>query len=100
MEGQTPYPSVPEEVIPEVQDLLGQMQAGTFDRFDIFSGPLNDNQGNEIIPAGTSLTQSDLEGLSEGYMSAFSIEGREPCTICMDYLVEGFDPTAEIPPLE
>ncbi|MCB0155225.1 MAG: BMP family ABC transporter substrate-binding protein [Anaerolineae bacterium] len=100
MEGQTPYPSVPESVIPEVREMLGQMQAGTFDRFDIFAGPMNDNQGNEVIPAGVSLTQSDLEGLSEGYMAAFSIEGREPCTICMDYLVEGFDPTAEIPPLE
>jgi hypothetical protein len=32
-------------------------------------------------------------------MSAFSITGREPCTICMDFLVEGFDPAAEIPPL-
>jgi basic membrane protein A len=100
MEGQQPYPSVPESVIPEVQDVLSQMQAGTFDRFAIFTGPINDNQGNEVIPAGVSLSQSDLEGLSEGYMSAFGILGREPCTICMDYLVEGFDPTAEIPPLE
>ena len=100
MEGEEPYPSVPEEVIPEVREVIAQMQAGEFTRFDIFSGPLNDNQGNEIIPEGVSLTQSDLEGLSEGYMAAFGIEGREPCTICMDYLVEGFDPTAEIPPLE
>jgi len=100
MEGQTPYPSVPESVIPEVQDTLARMQSGEFTRFDIFTGPINDNQGNEVVPAGVSLTQSDLEGLSEGYMGAFSITGREPCTICMDYLVEGFDPTAEIPPLE
>ncbi len=100
MEGQQPYPSVPESVIPEVREMLAQMQAGTFTRFDIFTGPINDNQGNEVIPAGVSLTQSDLEGLTEGYMAAFNITGREPCTICMDYLVEGFDPTAEIPPLE
>jgi basic membrane protein A len=99
MEGQEPYTSVPESVIPEVQELLGQMQAGEFTRFDIFTGPINDNQGNEVIPAGVSLTQSDLEGLSGEYMTAFEITGREPCTICMDYLVEGFDPTAEIPPL-
>ncbi|HMQ54324.1 MAG TPA: BMP family ABC transporter substrate-binding protein [Anaerolineae bacterium] len=99
MEGQEPYPSVPESVIPEVEELLGQMQAGEFTRFDIFSGPINDNQGNEVIPAGTTLTQSDLEGLSADYMAAFDITGREACTICMDYLVEGFDPTAEIPPL-
>ncbi len=99
MECQEPYPSVPASVIPEMQDVLGQMQAGTFNRFTMFTGPINDNQGNEVIPAGVSLSQSDLEGLSEGYMSAFSIEGREPCTICMGYLVEGFDSTAEIPPL-
>lgn len=100
MEGQEPYASVPESVIPEVEEVLAQMQAGEFTRFDIFTGPINDNQGNEVIPDGVSLTQSDLEGLSEGYMSAFGIEGREPCTICMDYLVEGFDSTAEIPPLD
>jgi basic membrane protein A len=99
MEGQTPYPSVPESVIPEVESVIGQMQSDEFNRFSIFTGPINDNQGNEVIPAGVSLTQSDLEGLAEGYMAAFSISGREPCTICMDYLVEGFDPTAEIPPL-
>lgn len=99
MEGQEPYPSVPESVIPQVQEVLAQMKSGEFDRFDIFTGPINDNQGNVVIPAGVSLTQSDLEGLSDGYMSAFGITGREACTICMDYLVEGFDPTAEIPPL-
>jgi basic membrane protein A len=99
MEGQTPYPSVPAAVVPEVQAVLAQMQSGEFNRFSIFTGPINDNQGNEVISAGVSLTQSDLEGLSEGYMSAFGIAGREPCTICMDFLVEGFDPTAEIPPL-
>lgn len=100
MEGQTPYPSVPESVIPEVEEVLGQMTAGEFGRFDIFSGPINDNQGNVVIPEGQSLTQSDLEGLSEGYMADFGITGREPCTICMNFLVEGFDPTAEIPPLQ
>lgn len=100
MEGQEPYPSVPDSVIPEVQDLLDQMLAGEFTRFDIFTGPINDNQGNVVIPEGTTLTQSDLEGLSQGYMDAFGITGREPCTICMDYLVEGFTPTAEIPPLD
>lgn len=100
MEGQTPYASVPASVIPEVQAVLAQMQSGEFDRFDIFSGPINDNQGNLIVPDGVSLTQSDLEGLAQGYMDAFGIMGRPACTICMNFLVEGFDPTAEIPPLE
>ena len=100
MEGQEPYASVPESVIPEVQEVLDQMLAGEFDRLDIFTGPINDNQGNVVIPEGVSLTQSDLEGLAEGYMAAFGIEGRPPCEICMNYLVEGFDPAANIPPLE
>lgn len=100
MEGQEPYPSVPESVIPEVRELLDKMLAGEFTRFDIFTGPIYDNQGNLVVPEGVTLTQSDLEGLSEGYMQAFGITGREACTICMDFLVEGFDPTAEIPPLE
>lgn len=100
MEGQTPYPSVPEWVIPEVRDVLAQMLAGEFDRFDIFTGPIRDNQGNVVVPEGVTLTQSDLEGLSQGYMDAFGITGREACTICMNFLVEGFDPAAEIPPLE
>ena len=100
MEGQEPYPSVPADVIPLVQERLAQMQSGEFNRFAMFTGPINDNQGNEVIPAGVSLTQSDLEGLSEGYMGAFGIEGREPCTICMGYLVDGFVTTAEIPPLD
>jgi len=100
MDGETPYSSVPASVIPQVEGVLADMQAGTFDRFDIFSGPLFDNQGNEILPAGASLTQSDLEGLGQGYMDAFGITGRDSCTICMDYLVDGFDSSAKIPPLD
>lgn len=96
-EGETPFASIPASVIPEVQAVLAEMKAGTFTRFEIFAGPLNDNQGKEILPAGAKLTQSDLEGLNEGYLSAFSIEGRDACTVCMNYLVEGFDTAASIP---
>jgi basic membrane protein A and related proteins len=99
MEGQTPYPSVPEWVIPGVSALLAQMEAGEFTSFDIFTGPIYDNQGNLVIPDGVVPTHSDLEGLTEGYMAAFGIEGRESCTICMNFLVEGFVPSADIPPL-
>lgn len=100
MEGQTPYSSVPEGVIPEVEEVLAQMLAGEFDRFDIFTGPIYDNQGNLVLEEGETMTQSDLEGLTDGYMGAFGITGRDACTLCMDFLVEGFDDTAEIPPLE
>jgi basic membrane protein A len=90
MEGETPAAGVPAEVIPQVQELLANMESGEMNRFTIFTGPINDNKGNEIVPAGVSLTQSDLEGLQ-------GIEGREDCTICMNWLVEGVVPDAEIP---
>ena len=44
------------------------MMAGTF---DIFKGPLKDNKGKVVIPAGKTLKQTDIE-----------LEG-------MNYLVEG-----------
>ncbi len=65
MEGQEPAPGVPEEVIPQVREMLDAMLAGEFDRFDVFTGPINDNKGEIIIPEGVSLTQSDLEGIDE-----------------------------------
>jgi len=92
MEGQTPSPAVPEEVIPQVREVLDQMLAGEIDRFDIFTGPINDNQGNVIIPDGVSLTQSDLEGLDA---TVGEQTGREACTICMNWLAEGV--VGEIP---
>lgn len=94
MEGQEPAPGVPESVIPQVEELLGQMLAGEFTRFDVFTGPINDNKGEVIVPEGTTLTQSDLEGIDEGLGAAL---GREGCTICMNWLAEGVVPDAEIP---
>jgi basic membrane protein A and related proteins len=81
-------------VIDDVQQLLDQMLAGEFTRFDIFTGPINNNRGEEVVPAGVSLTQSDLEGLDEGLAPQL---GREPCTICMNWLAEGISPDAELP---
>ncbi len=94
MEGEVPAPAVPASVIPEVDDVVAQMQAGTFTRFDIFTGPISDNKGNEVIPAGVTLTQSDLEGIDEGLAELL---GRPACTICMGFLVEGFVEDAEVP---
>jgi basic membrane protein A len=94
MEGEEPLASVPEEVIPRVREVLDRMLAGEFTRFDLFTGPINDNQGNEIVPAGESLTQSDLEGIDEGLGAQL---GREGCTYCMNWLAEGIVPDAEIP---
>lgn len=94
MDGQSPLASVPEDVVPMVQELLDQMLASELDRFDIFTGPINDNKGEVIVPDGVSLTQSDLEGIDEGLGAALSREG---CMICMGWLAEGIVPDAEIP---
>ncbi len=94
MEGQEPAAGVPEEVIPQVQEVLDKMIAGEFDRFDVFTGPIINNKGEEIVPAGESLTQSDLEGIDEGLGE---ILGREGCTYCMNWLADGVSPDAELP---
>lgn len=94
MEGEEPAPGVPEEVIPQVRELLDRMSAGEFSRFDVFTGPINNNKGEIVIPEGTSLTQSDLEGLDAEVAEPL---GREACTICMSWLAEGIVPEAEIP---
>jgi len=97
MEGQTPQPGVPADVIPLVQAKLAEMQAGTFTRFDIFTGPITDNTGKIVVPAGQTLTQEDLEGIDAATIAAFNITGRTACTICMNWLVEGIQGT--IPPM-
>jgi basic membrane protein A len=93
MDGQTPQPGVPAEVIPLVQAKLAEMQAGTFTRFDIFTGPITDNTGTVIVPAGESLTQEDLEGIDAAMIAADNLTGRTACTICMNWLVEGIQGT-------
>ena len=61
--------SLQDSLPPVPFDLIkAQMVAGGF---DIFKGPLKDNKGKEVIPAGKSLKQTDL-----------TLEG-------MNYLVEG-----------
>lgn len=93
MEGQSPQPGVPADVVPLVQAKLAEMLAGTFDRFDVFSGPLMDNTGTEIVPAGQSLTQEDLEGIDAGTIAAFNLTDRTACTICMNWLADGIQGT-------
>jgi len=91
MEGQELTPGVaelPDEVVQEVRDILDQMLAGEFDRFDVFTGPINDNKGNVVLPAGQSLEQVDLDAFPEYGL---------PCSIdvCMKWWAEGI--TAELP---
>jgi basic membrane protein A len=93
MEGETPQPGVadlPEEDLQLVRDTLAQMLAGEFDRFDVFAGPITDNQGNEILAEGESLEQSDLDQFPPG------APGNE-CETCMYWWADGVN--AELPPL-
>jgi basic membrane protein A len=91
MEGQemtTGVKDLDPAVITMVKDTLAKMLAGEFDRFDVFTGPIKDNQGNVVLPAGQSLQQVDLDSFPEYGL---------PCSIpqCMKWWAEGI--TAELP---
>ena len=87
MEGETPQPGIadlPEEDVQLVRDTLAAMLAGEFDRFDVFAGPITDNQGNEILAEGESLEQADLDQFPPG------APGSE-CSVCMYWWAEGIN---------
>ncbi len=91
MDGETMQPGVadlPAEDIALIEDTLAQMLAGDFDRFDVFAGPITDNQGNLIVAEGESLAQEDLDGFQQ-----FGAE----CDICMYWWNENIK--AELPDL-
>jgi basic membrane protein A len=93
MEDQSPMPGVadlPAEDVQLVRDTLAQMLAGEFDRFDLFSGPIYDNQGNVVVPDGERFEQADIDQFPPG------AEGLE-CDYCMYWWAEGI--TAELPEL-
>lgn len=92
MEGEQPTKGaaeLPAEVLQMVRDTLAKMQKGEFNRFDVFAGPIKDNQGNTIVPAGEKMVQADLDQFPPG------AEGLS-CKYCMKWWAEGI--TAE--PLE
>ncbi|MBK7894419.1 MAG: BMP family ABC transporter substrate-binding protein [Candidatus Promineifilaceae bacterium] len=92
MEGETLQPGVaelPEADLQMIRDTLAAMLAGEFTRFDVFKGPIVDNQGNTVLEDGVSLEQVDLDGFSQ-----FG----SPCTTCMYWWNENV--TAELPELE
>lgn len=92
MEGETPQPGVadlPEEDLAMIRDTLAAMLAGEFTRFDVFKGPITDNQGNLVLAEGVSLEQADLDGFAQ-----FG----SPCKTCMYWWNENV--TAELPSLE
>lgn len=92
MEGQELQPGVaelPADDLALIQDTLAAMLAGEFTRFDVFAGPITDNQGNVILEEGERLEQADLDGFAQ-----FG----SPCETCMYWWNENI--TAELPELE
>ena len=93
MDGETPTKGVadlPEADVTAVKDLLAKMLAGDFGRFDVFAGPIVDNTGKELLPAGSKLEQSDLDQFPPG------APGSE-CKTCMYWWNEGI--SSELPAL-
>ena len=87
MEGQsltTGVKDLPPEVIQTVKDTLAQMQAGKFTRFDVFAGPVKDNTGKTIVPAGEKMVQADLDQFPPGS------PGLE-CKYCMKWWADGIN---------
>jgi basic membrane protein A len=92
MEGEKPQPGVadlPAEDLTLIKDTLAKMLKGEFTRFDVFKGPIKDNQGKEVLAAGKSLEQVDLDGFKQ-----FG----SPCTTCMYWWNQNI--TAELPELK
>lgn len=91
MEGQTPPPGfndLPAEDQQLIRDTVAAALAGDFDRFDVFTGPIVDNQGNTILAEGESLEQIDLDCFAGGDV---------PCQTGMYWWAEGV--TADLPKL-
>ncbi len=94
MEGEELTPgaaSLPPETIQMIRDVLAQMLAGEFDRFDVFSGEIKDNTGKVIVPAGEQFSQPDIDQFPPG------APGLE-CTYCVYWWADGI--TAELPSLQ
>jgi basic membrane protein A len=79
---------LPDADVQLVQATLAKMLKGEFTRFDVFAGPIKDNKGNIIVPAGEKMQQADLDQFPPG------APGLE-CKYCMYWWADGI--TAELP---
>lgn len=64
MEGEELMPGVvglPEEDLQLIRTELAKFLSGEMTRFDVFKGPITDNQGNVVLAEGESLRQVDLD---------------------------------------
>ena len=89
MTDQTPQPGVPASVIPMVKAKLADMLAGKFTVQDVFKGPIKDNTGKVIIPAGQTVTTEDLFGIDQNTIQSMGLTGRTACKICINWLADG-----------
>ena len=91
MEGQTPqagFNDLPAEDQQLIKDTIQAALDGKFTRFDVFAGPITDNKGKEIVPAGGKIEQIDIDCFAGGDV---------PCKTGMYWWAEGV--TAELPKL-
>ena len=68
-EGQELQPgvaSLPQEDLDKIWAVVDAIDAGEFDRFDVFAGPIIDNQGNVVVPEGERMTQADIDQFAPG----------------------------------
>jgi basic membrane protein A and related proteins len=69
MEGQQPTPGM-KDLDPAdmklIKDTLAAALAGKFTRFDVFAGPIKDNKGKDIVPAGGKIEQIDIDCFAGG----------------------------------
>ena len=79
---------LPAADIQMVRDTLAKMLAGEFTRFDVFAGPIKDNQGKEVLGAGQKMEQIDIDCFAGGDV---------PCKTGMYWWADGV--TAELPKL-
>jgi len=79
---------LPAADIQMVKDTLAKMLAGEFTRFDVFAGPIKNNQGKEVLGAGQKLEQIDIDCFAGGDV---------PCKTGMYWWADGV--TAELPKL-
>ena len=94
MDGETLQPGVadlPEADLKLVKDTLAKMLESGTARFDtVFAGPIVDNTGKELVPAGAKLEQADLDQFPPG------APGFE-CKTCMYWWNDGI--TVPLPEL-
>jgi basic membrane protein A len=82
---------LPADELQLVKDTLAAALAGDFDRFDVFAGPITDNQGNLVIGEGERMDQADIDQFPPG------APGLE-CEYCMYWFNENI--IQEVPPLD